>query len=301
MSESQPSPEYLSQFSVTCHISEELRALDGEPVSDELSEIFETCRFDLGEHAYRAGQKFTRDDLRESQELFDEFNISERLSRIVARVQAIQPDIRLAPVPLHFVYTGRNPGGKSLRGTAIVVNLGNPLYEMRDGECDPDGALRWIEDIAVHEGVHCLVTQMHDRRTWNSLGGLWDDGLAVFVGPESWTRNMGLEEFTYWLSALRRWIDLNDKEAKVAFVRKYLDVSANPYLTPQVRDKLLEMADVGEDPEVVFTEMLFMTGKRYAIGRELWKRRLSRGESVPALVKKGPADIVRWIKEEAER
>jgi hypothetical protein len=295
--------EHLKQFPVTCFIPDELAALDGKPLPEDLVQLFQVCNgFDLVRHVEKRGLDEVRLVLQESRGLYDEFDIRERLPHILARIQAIYPDEPMETVPLYFLYTGRRPGGKSRHGTAIIMNLGEVISRIRGQGIDRPTALRRIEDICVHEGVHCMLSKLYGDEMWTLLGGIWDDGLAVYVSPETWNRRIDDTEFDFWCDVLQKWSDVADDESRRDFVSKYLDTAMNRHIPQDVLAGLAKELKRGEDPEAVFIDLFSFTGLRYSVGRELWRRKMERckanGVTVPDLVGKGPGNMVKWLEEE---
>lgn len=307
MSDTLPPKEGSPEYVIHDYVEPVARALQGEPLNPEVAKFLkEFDGFDLDREIEKEGKEKVTADVSKAQELLAAFGISSRITAIVDRVQQIQPDKKMRPVPIYLVYAKKNSGGTSLLGTAIVINIRETSRRVESGEVkDTAEALDRLERIAAHEGTHVFTTQLGlspDDVEYPLLKNMWGEGLASYIdGRTLKGLEIETEELRFWMGMLWQRAELPDYEQWKEVVRRYIDPDVNPYIEKRNLIALQHKMEQGESPFWVAWELMSMrSGLFYFLCDRLWRYAIGKGKPLPELVRAGHEQMSEWIKGYAE-
>lgn len=230
--------------------------------------------------------------------------MDERVERVVARILEYQSGFDLPSFPISFIYAGRHTGGRSMVGTHVVINLGEVVDQMRRKKITSvEEAYEYIEDTLVHEGMHMLSfalgNGMVDTRV-PRFDSIWNEGLASLSEKMRSHNDVEGDELRFWLGLLEEWRKAESDDVRIAIVRRHINPENNPHVKNEDLSDLEERLDRGKNSESIFTMLLQRGQVLYGLGLLLWKDRIARGEDIPTLVREGPENFEKWVRELAE-
>lgn len=297
-------------YPVSWHIDDVAQALDTGEMDADVAALLEEFNgydgYDLLKHQEEGHREKVLARIAEARQIYDGFNaemeMSERVRRVMNRISAFQPGYALPPFPIIFLYAGGRTGGRSMVGKAIVVNLGEVVTRFRKGELsDLQKVYDDIEDTMVHEGVHVLSFLMGTGNCSTRVprfGGIWGEGAASLAERGTkLLKSIGREELRFWVQFLDEWRIAEESEERMAIINRCIDPTRNTFVSPDRLEGLRKWIEDGEDPEVIFTELLKRGGVIYTLGLTLWRSRLAKGENIPTLFREGPDKLEKWVKE----
>lgn len=296
---------------VNCLINKEADALDNDEMEPDVAAlIFEFNGYSLSGHIDEVGDKEkVRARLTEAQALYDGFcsdtAIESRIARVLERISALQPGFELPAFPIYFIFAGSRTGGRSMKGRAIVVNLGEVVARFRKSEFpSPFEAYGHIEDTMVHEGVHVLSFAMGTGDIQTRVprfSDIWGEGLGAYSQHDTKRyKSVSGKELEFWIKFLNTWRTIDTDEGRLDIIETYVNPDEeNLYITSKVLVDLRKWIERGEHPEVVFTELLKRSDVLYGIGLVLWRSRIEKGEDVVTLVREGPDNFEKWVEDMA--
>lgn len=281
---------------------------NGTPLSEEEQNVLRTFnnQYSFEEDINQRGKETILKELDDALKIFNFEQAKQAVAEGIKKAQEINPDVKIKPFPIVFLFIPRYGDAKAFEGKACGINID----ALKLDPLRPYSPYEKIKAYSEHEIVHIFLHQLNLDNNKNInispkkeiLSVMWEEGLTTYMESNHYNHHKVIEEDApFWISTINEWFQASyDKRKELFEVMKKRNSFKSFLLDTYNMDDLPDNVEVSNASLIRLIEE--RNGIGYHIGSYIWKKQIEKakkeGKTLKDLVMGGSDQMEQWIKED---
>lgn len=279
---------------------------NGTPLSEEEQNVLRTFNryYSFEKDIQKRGKEVILQELDEALEYFDFEQGKQAVAEGVKKAQEINPDVKIKPFPIIFLFIPNLGDARALDGQACGINID----ALKPDSLRPYSPYEKIKAYSEHETVHIFLHQLNlddqgikmtPRK--DILSFMWEEGLTTYMESNHYNHHEAIEaDAPFWIRTINKWFQAPDDIRE-----KLFEIMKNrPSFKTFFKD-MYGLDELPDDTEVSNDSLIRLIEERngigYHVGSYIWKKQIEKarqeGKTLKDLVMGGSSQMEEWIKD----